>query len=218
MKIERSKFFAAVRVALFGGTLYRGQVAGIEAILDEWGTRRLADPRHLAYMLATVYHEVARSMQPIREWGDARYFFRLYDIAGERPGTARHLGNVEPGDGVRFCGRGFVQLTGRRNYRRMTDLVTRPRFGLDLVAEPDAALRLDVATAILFEGMLDAESGFGDFTGLALDDFFDATKDDPVGARRIINGLDRAELVAGYHRRFLVALQGAALQGAALRA
>jgi len=211
MKIEREKFFAAVRVSLFGGTLHQGQVDGIEAILDEWEARRSPglhhDARPLAYMLATVYHEVARSMQPIREWGDARYFFRLYDIAGERPGTARHLGNLQPGDGARFCGRGFVQLTGRRNYRRMTELVAAPRFGLDLVAEPDAALRLDVAVAVLFEGMLDAESGFGDFTGLALDDFFDATKDDPVGARRIINGLDRAELVAGYHRRFLAALR-----------
>lgn len=211
MQIERRKFFAAVRVSLFGGTLYQGQVDGIEAILDEWEARRLVDPRHLAYMFATVYHEVARSMQPIREWGDARYFFRLYDIDGERPGTARHLGNLQPGDGARFCGRGFVQLTGRRNYRRMTDLLAMPRFGLDLVAKPDAALQLDVATAILFEGMLDAESGFGDFTGLALDDFFDATRDDPVGARQIINGRDRAELVAGYHRRFLAAVQGAAL-------
>ncbi len=211
MKIERSKFFAAVRVSLFGGTLYQGQVDGIDAILDEWETRRLVDARHLAYMLATAYHEVARSMQPIREWGDARYFFRLYDIEGERPGTARHLGNLKPGDGVRFCGRGFVQLTGRRNYQRMTELVALPRFGLDLVAKPDAAMRLDVATAILFEGMLDAESDFGDFTGLALDDFFSATRDDPVGARQIINGRDRAELVAGYHRRFLAALQGAAL-------
>lgn len=207
--IDRKLFFDGVRPSLFGGNLLQSQVDGSEAILDEWEERQLTDVRHLAYMFATVYHEVARSMQPIREWGDERYFFRMYDIAGERPGTARLLGNLQSGDGARFCGRGFVQLTGRRNYRRMTELVAAPRFGLDLVAEPDAALRLDVATAILFEGMLDAESGFGDFTGLALDDFFDATKDDPVGARRIINGLDRAELVAGYHRRFLAAIEAA---------
>ena len=207
--IDRKLFFDGIRQSLFGGNLLQAQVDGIEAILDEWEKRQLTDVRHLAYMLATVYHEVARSMQPIREWGDERYFFRMYDIDGERPGVARHLGNIRPGDGVRYCGRGFVQLTGRRNYERMTELVALPRFGLDLVANPDAAMRLDVATAVLFEGMLDAESGFGDFTGLALDDFFDATRDDPVGARQIINGRDRAELVAGFHRRFLAAIEAA---------
>ncbi len=43
----------------------------------------------------------------------------------------------------------------------------------------------------MFEGMLDADSSFGDFTGVALDDFNDRT-DDPVSAHKIINGLDRA--------------------------
>ena len=122
---------------------------------------------------------------------------------------ARQLGNLQPGDGARFPGRGLVQLTGRRNYARMSELVTRPRFGVDLERDPDKALRLDIAVAVMFEGMLDADSSVGDFTGFALDDFFSATKDDPVGARRIINGLDRAELIAGYHQKFLAALKSA---------
>ena len=207
--IDRKTFFEAVRRDLFGGRLTQGQVDGINAVLDEWQRRELADARHLAYMLATPYLEVDRTMQPIKEYGGNQYFFRMYDIQGQRPATARALGNLSPGDGIKFPGRGLVQLTGRRNYARMTKLVTKPLFGVDLEDDPDAALRLDIAVAVMFEGMLDAESGFGDFTGLALDDFFNATKDDPVGARRIINGLDRAELIAGYHRKFLAAIKAA---------
>lgn len=207
--IDRARFYAAARVSLFGGTLSQGQVNGIEVILNEWDRQKLTDLRQLAYMLATPYHEVDRTMQPIKEHGDAAYFHRMYDIQGARPATARELGNLTPGDGVRFCGRGLVQLTGRRNYRKMTALVTQPRWAIDLERDPDQALRGDIAVAILFEGMLRADSHFGDFTGVALEDFFNATRDDPIGARRIINGQDRAELIAGYHHQFLAALKGA---------
>lgn len=207
--IDRKIFFAEARQSLFSGTLTQGQVDGINAILEEWDLRKLTDPRHLAYMLATPYHEVDRTMQPIKEYGGDAYFHRMYDIEGARPGVARQLGNLHPGDGVRFPGRGLVQLTGRKNYEGMTALVTRPRFGVDLEQDPDKALRLDIAVAVMFEGMLRADSHFGDFTGVALEDFFNATKDDPVQARRIINGLDRAELIAGYHQKFLTAIKDA---------
>jgi putative chitinase len=89
----------------------------------------------------------------------------------------------------------------------MSELVTRPRFSIDLEEGSDRALQLDIAVAVMFEGMLDADSSFGDFTGVALDDFFNERTDDPVNARKIINGLDRAELIAGYHRQFLTALK-----------
>lgn len=213
--IDRITFFTEARVNLFAGRLTQPQVDGLTAILDEWEHQRLTDIRHLAYMLATAYHEVDRTMQPIKEYGGDKYFFRLYDIAGGRPAVARQLGNLQPGDGVRFAGRGLVQLTGRKNYARMSALVSHPRFGVDLEKDPDAALRLDIAVAVMFEGMLDAASNFGDFTGYALDDFFNATKDDPVGARRIINGLDRAELIAGYHQKFLAAIRNASRAAAA---
>jgi len=57
--------------------------------------------------------------------------FNLYE-----PGTkvGRELGNTQVGDGARFKGRGFVQLTGRSNYREFG-----PQVGADLVANPDLA-------------------------------------------------------------------------------
>lgn len=59
------------------------------------------------------------------------------------------LGNTEPGDGRRFKGRGFVQITGRRNY---TDWAK--RLGIDLVGNPALAARLDHVVTILIDGMM----------------------------------------------------------------
>jgi hypothetical protein len=58
-------FFAAVRVDLFGGAIEQTQVDGIKSILEAWpeGT----DARFVAYALATVFHETARTMEPIAE-------------------------------------------------------------------------------------------------------------------------------------------------------
>jgi putative chitinase len=197
--MNRSQFFASVRTSLFGGSLSQSQVSGMEAILDEAGLA-VIDPRWLAYMLATAFHETACTMQPIHERGGADYFFRMYDPKGQRPKVAADLGNTQSGDGVRFAGRGLVQLTGRRNYTTFGKLT-----GVDLVADPDAAMRDDVAVKIMFEGM-----ARGLFTGKKLADYFTATTSDWVSARRIINSLDRANDVAGYAKRFYAALQGAA--------
>lgn len=195
--MPRAAFYDAVRESPFGGRLSRGQVEGMEIILDEWLGRDHSDSRWLAYMLATVFHETARTMQPIRERGGAAYFRRMYDPEGARPHVARALGNTEPGDGARFCGRGFVQLTGRANYRRMAELT-----GHDLVDDPDKAMAPAIATEILFEGMIG-----GHFTGHALGDHFNAETADWNGARRIVNGTDRAAEIAGYGRAFHAAAE-----------
>jgi hypothetical protein len=47
----------------------------------------------------------------------------------------------------------------------------------------------------------------GDFTGKDLSDYFDADTDDPVNARRIVNGTDKAQLIAGYHAKALTAVR-----------
>ncbi len=67
-RINRPFFYDRVRVTLFGGRLQPPQVQGLEAILDHWEkTSAAKDDRWLAYMLATAFHETARTMQPVRE-------------------------------------------------------------------------------------------------------------------------------------------------------
>lgn len=197
MAIDRKRFFDGVRSGPFPGKLTSGQVAGISAILDEWERRGLSDLRWLAYMLATTKWETVHTMQPIKEMGGPAYLKKMYDVHGSRPSLARANGNVHPGDGVRYCGRGYVQLTWRNNYRRMGDLLKTP-----LEQNPDLAMRHDVAAGILFEGMLRAQSGRGDFTGKALEDYFNDKTTDWVNARRIINGTDKAHEIAAIAKQF----------------
>ena len=153
-----------------------------------------------AYGLATPYLETAATMQPIGEYGGNAYFKRMYDIKGARPAKARELGNLQPGDGVLFHGRGYVQLTGRANYRKAGEAL-----GLALEAQPEQALRPDVAADIMVRGMRD-----GWFTGKKMNDYLPAdaegTQKQFRDARRIINGLDRAEDIADYALRFQKAL------------
>ena len=193
--MNRKVFFDGVRKAPFG-RLKKSQVEGCEAILDAWAQSGLTDLRWLAYMLATTYHETAFTMKPIKERGGQRYFHKMYDIKGSRPHVAKRLGNTEPGDGAKFAGRGYVQITGRANYTDMTR-----RLGVDLVGNPDLALRPEIASRIIFEGMTD-----GTFTGRKLANYFNDTETDWVNARRIVNALDRAETIAGYGRKFHSAL------------
>src|SRR5262249_35386079 len=160
----------------------------LNALLDYWETHHAQrDDRWLAYVLGTAFHEVDKKMQPIKEYGSDAYFMRMYDISGDRPDVARRLGNTEVGDGKKFPGRGFVQVTGRRNYQDWSN-----RLGVDLIRDPDKALDIDVATAIIFEGMR-----LGTFTGKKLSDYFNEDTENWVQARRIVNGLDKAELIAG---------------------
>jgi hypothetical protein len=70
----------------------------------------------------------------------ASYFEAKY---GSGTAIGVKLGNVQPGDGYRFRGRGFIQLTGGYNYARVGT-----RIGVDLVAEPDKALDGPVAATI----------------------------------------------------------------------
>lgn len=188
--MNRKLFFASVR-PLFGGSLGQLQVKGMEAILDEWDRRRLTDLRWLAYMLATAKWETDHTMRPIVEKGPQSYFSRYEG--------RKDLGNTLPGDGYRFRGRGFVQLTGRRNYQFASGKV-----GEDLIANPDMALDPAVAAQIMFTGM---EEGW--FTGKKLATYFTASKSDWTNARRIINGTDKAATIAGYAKDFYAALQAA---------
>jgi putative chitinase len=196
--INRTFFFSHLREVLFTGRLTQGQVDGLNFILDAWEARHpKKDDRWLAYALGTAFHETAFTMQPIRERGGSAYFFRMYDPGSPLPARARLARSMgaRPGDGVVFYGRGYVQLTWRANYEKAGKA-----FKLDLTSsaeKADQALKGELAASILFFGM---ETGL--FTGKKLGDYFNASKEDWVNARRIINGLDMAEDIARYARKF----------------
>ncbi|SEA21751.1 hypothetical protein SAMN05660964_01141 [Thiothrix caldifontis] len=193
MKIQKETFFAQIGSALFKNRLSDTQRQGLNTLLGYWEQHfSKQDLRWLAYVLGTVHHEVRKSMQPIHEDGADQYFFDKYDIQGHNPETAKELGNIYPGDGVKFHGRGFVQLTGRSNYAYWAK-----RLNLDLLNDPDNALQPEVASTILFHGMIE-----GRFTGKALSDYINETEEDWINARRIVNRLDKAEEIKTYAQQY----------------
>ena len=192
MKINRSLFYQKLRKAF--GKLNQKQVEGFEAIFNEWEFQKLKDARWLAYMLATVWHETAKTMQPIEEIGRGKN--RKYGKKVKHSGVAYKLPNKL------YYGRGHVQLTWFENYLLMGRLLK-----IDLLNNPELALQMDISIKIMFEGMLRGASSFGDFTGKCLEMYFNDKVDNPVEARRIINATDKVELIAGHHVKFLECLK-----------
>ncbi len=156
------------------------------ALIDECRRQGLLR-NQCAYVLATVYHETAHTMKPIYERGPKAYFNKY------EAGTAigKRLGNTVKGDGFKYRGRGFVQLTGRANYAK---------YGL--VDDPDQALDPKIAASIAVKGMQS-----GKFTGKKLSDYLTTSKTDFMNARRIINSKDKAALIASYARDYEMDLE-----------
>lgn len=191
MKFNHTTFFNGYREIY--GKLNQTQVSGLDNLLSYIELDNdVADVRWAAYMLATVKHECADTFQPITERG-AKSYFDKYE-----PGTkiGKNLGNKVKGDGYLYRGRGYVQLTGRANYEKMS-----ANLGLtgedDLIVRPDNALHPDVAYKIMSYGMRN-----GSFTAKRLNDYINATKCDYTNSRRIINGLDQAAKIKDYAIKF----------------
>jgi len=193
--IQRKYFFDSVRGALFAGHMNQGQVDGMNAILD-FAESVGCDDRHLAYILATTYHETAQTMQPIAEYGK---------------GKGKPYGVPDPQTGETYYGRGYVQLTWKENYQKQD---AKLGLGGRLVTDADLALDPDVALQIIFRGMYD-----GDFTGVGLPKYITCTNvetdtTDFYNARKIVNGLDCASQIQGYAQAFANALAHAATTAA----
>lgn len=198
---NKPKFFDLMRSGLMGPTLTTEEVQGTEAILNALTGLPLS---WAAYALATSWHETAHSMMPISEMGGNAYFTRMYDIKGQRPDLSRRMGNTIPGDGIKYRGRGYVQLTWKNNYKTLGE-----KLGVDLVSFPDRALYPEVASKIMTVGMVE-----GIFTGKSFKSYLPlgnvrASKAEFVKARYIINGQDKAALIADYAFDFQEALAAA---------
>lgn len=130
----------------------------VSAALDELG---IGDRATRIAALGTIGVEVG-AFAPIHEYGSDAYFEANYG-----PGTSagQQLGNVNPGDGARYHGRGLIQITGRSNYRRYGQ-----RLGVDLEGNPDLALDPATSARVLATYFLDhgipARAAAGDWAGV----------------------------------------------------
>ncbi|PPT09224.1 Phage endolysin [Geitlerinema sp. FC II] len=157
----------------------------VPLILQSCLDNGVTDLGQIAYVLATAEHEshMGKWMRELASGWD-------YEWRSD-------LGNIYAGDGPLYKGRGFVQITGRANYRHWS-----ARLGIDLIANPDLAAQKEIAAKILVLGMRD-----GSYTGYSLSDYISGSYQDFFNARRIVNWLDRAAHIAGIAREYLRALQ-----------
>lgn len=152
------------------GSVQQDSVEQILRAFREYGD---GDYRKLVYILATAWHE--SKLKPVRE-----------RRAGSSQTWLRQLQDRYWPSG--YYGRGFVQLTWKSNYQKMSGFL-----GIDLVGSPDLALEPRYAADILVYGMIN-----GEFTHRALSRYINLVQTDYYNARRVVNGTDRAGLIRDY--------------------
>lgn len=113
----------------------RTYMPGVMKALDQKG---ILNKSTVIATLATIGVETA-GFRPIREWGGNTYFHSMYE-------GRLDLGNTHPGDGVKYHGRGFIQITGRANYRHYG-----VKLGVPLEDQPELALDPELSAKILVE-------------------------------------------------------------------
>ena len=198
--------------ALFANQIGNKQVKGCERIIkafDKYVPNGTLE--QLAYILATSYHETARKMWPVRETlatSDEQAIKRL-DRAFEK-GQLTWVSKPYWREG--YFGRGDVQLTHKSNYTgKLRDAVLKNFPGKDIGKDPSLALDPDISAYIMIEGMMRGDTGIGDFTSYALEDYVNRQRVDYHAARRTVNPGDRNtyDLIASYAVKFEEALRDA---------
>ncbi len=177
--------------------LRRYAARSVPIILSECISSNVRDPAQIAYILATSEHESNCGMH-MHELGKPAYFNK-YEFR-------RSLGNNQKGDGFRFRGRGFVQLTGRINYKKWGQ-----KLRLDLLSDPEMVASDAIAAKILVQGMI-----AGSFTGKALPNYVQGSVHNFYDARAVING-DKAKngnRIAEHAKRYLAACTDTTAKGA----
>ncbi|WP_200871477.1 hypothetical protein, partial [Saccharicrinis fermentans] len=157
--------------------------------------------KQVAYILATIKHETGY-FKPVIEsyWSTEavrkKYYEDMYDPVLGKNQTRRNMAlnneNATEGDGVKYAGKGYVQITWKKNYRKAKE-----KFGVDFVGSPELALVPKYAIDIALYGF---DSGM--FTGKTIRDYINIDKCDYYNARRVINGTDAAATIESYAVKF----------------
>lgn len=207
---NETAFFQYIKKPLFNGKFTQSQVDGINDILVAISPFSLPEQ---AYMLATVYHETAKTMQPISEYGKGKgkpYGHWIVNSKNKKYcvknslKTSVYLYSDYP---HLYYGRGFVQLTWFDNYLRAGQKLAKVGLIDDeklFLKQPEKANDANLAAQIMCFGMKE-----GWFTGKKLSHYFSGSLKNYKGARKIINGNDKADLIASYAKVFETALRKA---------
>lgn len=148
----------------------------IEAIIKECKRHRMTLKTQIAYVLATTEHETNNTFLPVRE---AYWLSEAWRKANLR---------YYP-----WYGRGFIQTTWYPNYLFYEELT-----GVPFTKEPDLVLNPTYALYLLVDGM-----SKGRYTTKRLGDYVNVDRTDFLNARRVVNGVDKQQLIAGYANEWL---------------
>jgi predicted chitinase len=160
----------------------------IAAIRQECGEHGLSRKEQVAYVLATIQHETNNTFRPIKE---------AYYIGSESKAEKFRRNNKIIQLYYPFYGRGYIQLTHDYNYRMYGNWL-----GLDFLSRPERVCEPPIALFIAIHGLR-----WGAFTTQRLGEHINDQGCDFLGARRCVNGTDKAEHIAGIARTYLDTLQ-----------
>jgi hypothetical protein len=169
------------------GALPSDQLDALNLLLDFMeDDTDISDIRWFAYMLATVK----------AEHSDFKPGPESHALWSQHTGPGDYAEEVAAPDGSlhRYFGRGYVQLTWLKNYKSVGNGIG---MGDQLANNPDLAMDPNTAYSVMSYGMRNRT-----FTGKELSDYINGNNADYVNARRIINGLNRAQEIAGYATAF----------------
>ena len=183
-----------ISTCFFNGKISSSQEGGIDVIVNEYKRRGWEERSWLAYILATVYHETAKTMQPIEEYGKGKG--RLYGKKMKMNGEPYAIPDKI------YYGRGYTQNTWYENYLKLTTEAKKQGKNWDFMNHPELLLQPQPSVWATFEAM-----SKGWYTGKRLGNYLNDVITDFVNARKIINGLDKAKLIADYAEKFYTSLK-----------
>ena len=185
------------------GKLSKSQVDAFNHIVSTMDADKSITYPQGAYVLATTWHETATTMLPIAEYGKGKgrpygtwqqnSKGELYSYKNGNRNTV-YLQSEYP---HLYYGRGETQNTWFDNYEKLSKV-----FNVDFLNNPDLLLTQEWSTPVTIYSMKN-----GLYTGKKLSDYINQSKKDYVNARKIINGMDKAILIAGYAETFEKALR-----------
>jgi hypothetical protein len=163
-------------------------------IMKALGSEGIAQDDIALYAFSTIAAEVA-NLEPIDELPSAKYEDTCEDAGlkfeagcqydkAVNADSAKSLGNTEAGDGARFKGRGFVQLTGRYNYAAMAKAT-----GEDLLNHPELASDPEIGAEIYAQFLADRTEDTDRRQGLRTE----LKTNDLRGARALVNGKNNGQ-------------------------